>query len=99
LPTNDTPSSNRFRIAESDGFQKQLKKNPDLRRIYKKITEFVYPLLRDNPFYGPNTKRLRGNWSDFYRYRLGDYRLFYTINEDDIVVVVVKLEHRKSAYI
>jgi mRNA interferase RelE/StbE len=99
LPTNDTPSSNRFRIAESDGFQKQLKNNPDLKRIYKKITEFVYPLLRDNPYYGPNTKRLRGNWSDFCRYRLGDYRLFYTINEDDIVVVVVKLEHRKSAYI
>jgi mRNA interferase RelE/StbE len=98
LPTNDTSSSNRFRIAESDGFQKQVKKSPDLKRIYKKVTEFVYPLLRENPYYGPNTKRLRGNWSDFYRYRLGDYRLFYTINGVDIVVVVVKLDHRKTVY-
>lgn len=98
MPTNDTPSSNRFRIAESDGFRKQLKKNPGLKRIYKKLTEFVYPLLRENPYYGPNIKRLRENWSDYYRYRLGDYRLFYTIDEDEIVVVVVTIAHRKSVY-
>lgn len=29
---------------------------------------------------------------------LGNYRLFYAINEDEIVVVIVKLEHRQSAY-
>jgi len=75
-----------------------LKKNPDLKRIYKKITEYVYPLLRENPYYGPNIKRLRENLSEFYRYRIGDYRLFYAINEDEIVVVIVKLEHRRSAY-
>jgi mRNA interferase RelE/StbE len=100
LPTNDTPSSNsdRFRIAETDGFRKQLKKNPDLKRIYKKISEFVYPLLRENPYYGPNIKRLRENFSDFYRYRIGNYRLFYAINDDEIVVLIVKLEHRQSAY-
>jgi len=26
------------------------------------------------------------------------YRLFYAINEDEIVVVIVKSAHRKSAY-
>ena len=100
MPTSDTPSSNsrQFRIAETDGFRKQLKKNPGLKRIYKKISEYAYPLLRENPYYGPNIKRLRENLSDFYRYRIGEYRLFYAINEDEIVVVIVKLEHRKSAY-
>jgi mRNA interferase RelE/StbE len=98
LPTSDIPSSNRFCIAETEAFQKQRKRNPDLRRVYRKIREFVYPMLRENPFFGPNIKRLRGDLSDFYRYRIGDYRLFYTIQEEELLVVVVKLKHRQSAY-
>lgn len=100
LPKSDTPSSNssQFRIAETDGFRKQLKKSPDLKRIYKKVTDYVYPLLRENPYYGPNIKRLRENLSDLYRYRIGNYRLFYAVKEDEIVVVIITLEHRKSAY-
>ncbi|MFO8043274.1 MAG: type II toxin-antitoxin system RelE/ParE family toxin, partial [Alkalispirochaeta sp.] len=90
MPKSDTPSSNstHFRIAETDGFRTQLKKNPDSKRIYKKVSDYVYPLLRENPYYGPNIKRLRESLSDLYRYRIGDYRLFYAIKEDEIVVIV-----------
>ena len=100
MPKSDTPSSTsrQFRIAETAGFRKQLKKNPELRRIYRRVIDFVYPLLRENPYYGPNIKRLRADLSDYYRYRVGDYRLFYAIKEDEIVVVIVRLEHRKSPY-
>jgi len=97
---SDIPSfdSSQFRIAETESFQKQLKKSPELKRIYRKISEYVYPILKENPYFGPNIKRLRDPLSDFYRYRIGNYRLFYSIDEDEIVVIVVKLQHRKDAY-
>lgn len=100
MAPSDTPSSSeqRFRIAETEGFRKQLKKNPELKRVYKKITDYVYPILKDNPFFGSNIKRLRDPLSDYYRYRIGDYRLFYSVDQDEIVVVIVKLQHRKDAY-
>ena len=100
MKKSDTPSSSsgRFRIAETESFQKQLKKNPELKRVYRKIREYVYPLLRENPYYGPNIKRLRENLSEYYRYRIGDYRLFYSIDDDEVIVIVVKLGHRQSAY-
>ena len=47
---------------------------------------------------GANIKRLQGEFSDFYRYRLGDYRLFYTIDEEDTVVIVADLRSRQASY-
>ena len=93
-----TPSSVEFQIGETDSFQKQLKKNPDFERIYRRIRSYVYPLLRINPFFGPNIKRLKGTLSDYYRYRIGDYRLFYTIDQEHVIVFVVALRTRQDAY-
>jgi mRNA-degrading endonuclease RelE of RelBE toxin-antitoxin system len=28
---------------------------------------------------------LKGNYSEFFRFRIGDYRLFYTIDNDKII--------------
>ena len=58
----------------------------------------MYPALRREPHYGPNIKRLKGEFSDFYRYRIGDYRLFYSIEEAEVIVVVVDLRSRQDSY-
>lgn len=34
-----------------------------------------------------------------YRIRQGRYRILYTINDKDLVVVVVRVAHRKEAYL
>lgn len=91
-------SSREYSIAETDGFQKTFRKNPGLSSLYKKIRTVVYPTLRREPHFGPNIKRLKGELSDFYRYRIGDYRLFYTIDETDVIVVVVHLRSRQDSY-
>lgn len=66
--------------------------------MYRRVVEVVYPVLRREPHFGPNIKRLKGELGEFYRYRIGDYRLFYTIEESDVVVVVVDLRSRQAAY-
>ncbi len=42
-------------------------------------------------------KRLSGT-EDFYRIRVGDYRILYAIEHHELVVLVVKLGHRKDVY-
>ena len=44
----------------------------------------------------PGAKALQGR--DGYRVRVGSYRIFYTIRNDILVVVVVTVGHRRDEY-
>jgi mRNA interferase RelE/StbE len=44
----------------------------------------------------PGSKKLSGN--DKYRLRQGSYRIVYSIEDNELVVVVVKVGHRKNVY-
>ena len=85
-----------FKIAETKNFQK-IKKNIN-KKLYDKISSIVYPQLKTNPYYGPNIKKLKGEFEGYYRYRIGNYRLFYLIDDDKILVIVVDFKHRQNAY-
>jgi mRNA interferase RelE/StbE len=96
-PGNTELSTKEFSIAETASFEKKIKKS-QYKSLYSKITSYIYPQLKKNPFFGPNIKRLKGELSEFYRYRLGNYRLFYKIEEERVMVFVIDIEHRKDAY-
>jgi len=87
----------KYRIAETETFEKKIK-STKYKFLYKKIKEYVYPMLRKNPYFGSNIKKLKGNYKDLYRFRIGDYRLFYKISEDTVIVFIIDIETRKSAY-
>lgn len=54
--------------------------------------------LKINPKYHPNIKALKGNLTSFYRYRVGDYRITYQINDETMQVLVATIKHRSEAY-
>ena len=87
----------KFKIAETEYFRKQLA-NLNLRKIYLKIENFVYPQLRVNPFFGPNIKKLKGEFEGNYRFRIGNYRLFYTVDKQKVIVFILEIANRKDAY-
>jgi mRNA interferase RelE/StbE len=58
-----TKLSEKFQIAETTTFAKKMSKDKSLLKIYKKIRDYVYPVLRRNPYFDPNVKRLKGEWS------------------------------------
>ena len=35
---------------------------------------------------------------DLYRFRSGDYRIVYLIEDDKLIVLVVRIGHRKEIY-
>ena len=88
---------NRFEIAETETFQRSISKK-EISKIYNKITTYVYPQLRINPFFGKNIKKLKGEFKDVYRYRIGEYRLFYQVAEKQILIFTMDIVKRKDAY-
>ena len=73
-------------------------RSASLKHLHEKIVSYVYPQLRENPYFGLNIKKLKGRLEGFYRYRIGKFRLFYKIDESIVTVVVIDIAPRKDAY-
>ncbi len=89
-----------FRIFETEEFQKRLGKLPaqTSRQIQEKLREQVYPQLRKEPFFGPHIKKLRDYSPDLWRYRIGAFRVFYSVDEEERVVSLLTIVQRRDAY-
>jgi mRNA interferase RelE/StbE len=71
-----------------DFFTKLDKTNQE--RIGRKIE-----LLKNNPQLG---YPLIGNLSGLWKLRIGDYRVLYKIKNEQLIVLVIKIGHRKNIY-
>ncbi len=89
-----------YRIFETDEYLKKLSKLPPHNTLYiqKKLQSSVYPQLHENPFYGKNIKKLKDYDPETRRYRIGKYRLFYLVDEDEKIVYLLTIDFRKDAY-
>jgi mRNA interferase RelE/StbE len=54
--------------------------------------------LERDPRRGNNIKPLQGKYSGAYRYRVGDSRVVYTIDEAVVTVTVLTIAHRREVY-
>jgi mRNA interferase RelE/StbE len=77
---------------------------PPARRDLKRISgetlrriEAAIDGLADNPR-PPGVKKLAGDSEDLYRIRVGDYRVVYQIQDDRLIVLVVRVGHRRDVY-
>ncbi len=75
------------------------------RRVYEAADSSLqrkldrcFRVLAHDPRRHPNIKRLKGKLKGYYRYRIGDYRVIYRIEEDRRLVIVVMIAHRSDAY-
>lgn len=88
-----------YRIFETTQFLKDLAAfgPSSQKRIETKLRQYVYPLLQQEPHLGPNLSRLK-NWDPpTWRYRVGDWRFFYEVDEAERIVFMTAAEHRKQA--
>ena len=54
--------------------------------------------LKSNPYNHPNIKKLTAEYKHFMRYRLGDYRIIYNMEEENKLIVIVKIAVRSKSY-
>jgi len=43
-------------------------------------------------------QRLHGTLSEFWKYRVGDYRVICSLEDDRLVVLVLRIGHRREVY-
>ena len=71
----------------------------DLKKIdkawQKRILKAIKTRLVEDPYIG---KKLVGDLSPYYRYRVGNYRVVYEIYEEKVLITVIKIKHRKHVY-
>ena len=91
---------NSYKIFETNEFQKRVARisKRDKSFIEKKLYQYIYPQLKEEPHYGNNIKKLVNYNPEIWRYRLGKYRLFYIIDEEDKIVYLISIDLRKDAY-
>ncbi|MCP3888610.1 MAG: type II toxin-antitoxin system RelE/ParE family toxin [Desulfobulbaceae bacterium] len=82
-----------YRIEIKNSAAKSLKKIPKANRI--RIVEMIDSFAENLP--SPDTTKMKGN-NPFHRVRVGDYRIVYEIQDDILVILVVKIGHRKDIY-
>lgn len=65
--------------------------------IARKLARCFQALERD-PRSGNNVKALKGPLAGALRYRVGDLRVVYTINDREVVVFVITIAKRGDVY-
>jgi mRNA interferase RelE/StbE len=82
----------RYRIEVTPAAARQLRK---LDRAVALRIRGAIELLAVDPR-PPGSRPLRGRPG--FRVRVGDYRLIYTVHDDVLLVVVLRLGHRRDVY-
>ena len=81
-----------FTIEFRQSVEKDLKPIPEKDQV--RILQAIQTLVED-PF-PPNSKKLSGQ--ERYRLRQGNYRVLYEVNGDRLIIVIVRIKHRREAY-
>ena len=89
-----------FQVFETAQFLDDLARISPARRekIEAKLRGFVYPQLRDQPYFGTNIKKLRGFKPETWRYRIGSYRFFYIVDDKEKIVFMLAADTRQGSY-
>ena len=85
-----------WQIKVSDQAKKELAKidKTHARRILSFLRDRI--ATSDNPQY--LGKALKGQYATLWRYRIGDYRIICDFNNDELIVLILRVGHRKDVY-
>lgn len=76
-------------LSKAERFLKKLNKN-----IQERIITALERLEKDPKIGIPLTANLAGLW----KLRIGDYRAIYQIKHEELLILVLKIGHRKNVY-
>lgn len=68
------------------------------KNTQRRIQQFLREKIATNEDARRIGKPLKGQQSDLWRYRVGDYRLICQIQDQALKVLVLKAGHRKEVY-
>ena len=73
-----------------------------LKKLDKSVSKMIFAWIRKNLENCENPrsqgKSLVGNYSGMWRYKVGDYRIITEISDEEVLIYVVNVGHRKNIY-
>lgn len=83
-----------YKIVVKKKIEKKLKKfGKDLER---RMLDYLELRVALNPYnYG---KSLSGNLSNYWRYRVGNYRIICKIKDEELIILIIEINHRSTIY-
>ena len=83
----------KYRIEVKRSAAKALKKipKPDRKRVSEKIDSLAEKLPN------PDITEMKGN-NPFHKVRIGNYRIIYEIQDDVLLILILKIGHCKDIY-
>jgi len=71
----------------------------EMRKLDHRVVQRAFTLIEEviakDPYSG---KKLKGRYSGLFSYRFADYRIIYEIRQKKLLVVVLRVRHRKNVY-
>lgn len=68
------------------------------RVIQKQLKEKIILLAIDPAQLKNNIKALKGEYSGKFRLRVRDYRVIFRIEEEKVLIMIIRIGHRKEVY-
>jgi len=93
-------SLSNYKLFETDEFIERIEEFSKVEKSFlqSKLKSYVYPQLKLEPHFGLNIKRLIDYVPPTWRYRIGKFRVFYSIDEKLKIVAILTIDFRKDAY-
>ncbi len=82
-----------FKLEYKSSVKKELRK---LSRVDRKVIVHKIELLKNEP-QPEGSAKLKGS-RDLFRIRHGDYRVMYQIKKNILVIIIVRIGHRREIY-
>ena len=74
----------------------------DLKKInlpFQTIIKEKLLILAENPaILKNNIKKLTGTKEDYYRLRIGSYRVIYEKRDKELIILIIRIGHRREIY-
>lgn len=85
-----------YNVETTAAFDKEFKKLD--RPVQKILKAWIEKNLIDCVNPRQHGKALKGNLQEFWRYRVGDYRILAAIQDDRLIILAMSVGHRKNIY-
>ncbi len=82
-----------FKVYFKKSVEKDLKALP--KADQKRMLEQIGKVLAKDPYKG---KVLSGDFKGLYRWRTGRFRVIYEIQKEVLIILILKIGHRKDVY-
>lgn len=83
-----------YKVVYADQVEKDLKSfgKPEAVKILDRVEKYLAKSPKELG------QPLKGNFEGYWRYRYGQYRIIYKIVEKEILVIILRIGHRKDIY-